>query len=338
MELLARKMAGEATTDELEQLKELISRYPDSIYYEEILKEIWQDLPVDAEAAADIDQVYAFHQLKFQEDFRSGQEEYVAEKYNSFGHLAGTAVGILFVLLVAFTYWNIIDKKDTKIQIVAGKGIRKKIKLPDGTLVWLNGDSRICYAADFNHTASRQVYLAGEAFFDVTHQANHPFIVRTEKISVKVLGTAFNIQAYPKEVKSETTLLRGSIELSVNDRSGQKVVLCPAEKFAYVEEKKELHKTLQIDHVRPVKIGKDEYIEETSWKDNQLVFQNESFEELKPKLERWFNVQIQMASQTPKAYRFTGVFTKEDIKEALTAMQLIKPFTFKIKAHDVMIY
>lgn len=338
LELLARKMAGEATPDEMEQLEELLASYPETIYYEEFLNELWQQPLVAEDAEAQLDRLYLAHQLKFYQDFMPAAVTCKSKNYDSFKNLIGTSVGVVVFLLICFSYWSINDKGNSEIQIISGKGSRKKIRLPDGTIVWLNAESKLSYAANFNQQDTRKVYLVGEAFFDVSHQPKHPFIVRTNKISVKVLGTAFNIQAYPEELKSETTLLRGSIELSVNDGSGQKVILGPSEKLACAVEKKKLHQVLTINHVVAVKIGKDEYIEETSWKDNRLVFQNESFEELKPKLERWFNVQLNITSQQPKKYRFTGIFTTENIHEALTAMQLIKPFTFKINAHDITIY
>jgi len=242
---------------------------------------------------------------------------------------------------------NNADSLNTHITVV--KGMRKKIKLPDGTLVWLNADSKLSYDMDMNHKEQRSVTLIGEASFDVTHDKKHPFIVHTDKIAVKVLGTRFNIKAYPDDKKSVTTLLRGSIELSVNSRPQQKIVLRPTETFTLIEKKKEISdqtSTVQtskdiilvLANIDPVKIGNKEYIEETSWTENELVFQNESFEELIPKLERWFNVRIQLNEQNIKSKHFTGVFTNENIQQALIAMQLIKPFNFKINEHDVIIY
>ncbi|SEB18175.1 FecR family protein [Pedobacter hartonius] len=348
IELLARKMAGEATATELEQLNELMAGYPDTVYYEEILKEIWQTSAQNNEQLP-LDELYLRHQFRYYVDFAAPAERPVSKTYDPFEKLLAGAAGILVILLICFAWWYITDGDGVKTRIVAGKGIRKKLMLPDGTLVWLNAGSQLSYSSDLNKKKIRRVYLTGEAFFDVSHRSNRPFIVRTDKISVKVLGTAFNIQAYPREHTAEATLLRGSIELSVNDRSGQKVILSPSEKFAfttgrhsrsgkkdYVRNPRDIR--MMIDHVVPVKIGQKEYIEETSWKDDRLVFKNESLEELKPRLERWFNVQIHLESDLPSKYRFTGVFTKESITEALTAMQLIKPFTFKLKAHDVIIY
>lgn len=349
IELLARKLAGEATQSELEELNDLITRYPDSVYYEEFLDQLWSNSDEQTNVP-DVDQAYLEHKLKFSEEFIQIEEKPKSFSLKKYKSLIAVAAVLLVIVSVSLFYFSRGGKFSPDTQIVAGKGIRKKIKLPDGTMVWLNSDSKLSYESDINQKKRRIVYLVGEAFFDVAHRKSQPFIVRTDKICVKVLGTAFNIKAYPIDKKSEATLIRGSIELSVNDRSEQKILLSPSEKFALVEDKKvartksntlpDLPKdiTLMIQHVVPVRIGDIEYIEETSWRDSQLVFQNESLEDLKPKLERWFNVQIKFEIEQPKSYRFTGVFKNETLEETLKAMQLIKPFKFKLKEHDLIIY
>jgi transmembrane sensor len=351
IELLARKMANEATPRELEELDELMAIYPDSLHYEEVLKEIWSDSGEEKPAHnLHINRLFEQHKLKFSEEFEPDvqEEELPVGWFKKYAGVFAIACSLFLICLAALFQLN---KKtvDFDTEIVSGKGMRKKITLPDGTLVWLNADSKLSYDSDLDEKERRLVYLVGEAFFDVTHRKNRPFIVQTNKISIKVLGTAFNVKAYDLDQVSEATLLRGSIELSVNNRSQQKILLKPSEKFALTENRK-ISKdkqarlrdsddlTLKIENIAPIRIAGQDYIEETSWKDDVLVFKNESFEELKPKLERWFNVQIEIGGNVPKSYRFTGIFKNEDIKEALTAMQLIKPFHFNLKADDVIIY
>jgi len=349
VELLARRQAGEANQSELDELRELAEQYSDSVYYEEFLEQLWLNVQDDTDTP-DLDRVFRQHKLKFAEDFEPAAER---PKVTGFGKYKNwIAIAAVFAVMVSagIYFFSRTNQFEPNTFIVAGKGIRKKIKLPDGTMVWLNSDSKLFYNSNINKQQKRMVYLVGEAFFDVAHHKSHPFIVRTDKICVKVLGTAFNIRAYPVDRKSEATLLRGSIELSVNDRSEQKIILSPSEKFALVENKKEnpgktagdrpaqKDITLTIQHVVPVRIGNNEYIQETSWRDSQLVFQNESLEDLQPKLERWFNVKISFNNEQPKSYRFTGAFKDETIEETLKAMQLIKPFHFKLEEHDLTIY
>ncbi|MEJ5962004.1 FecR family protein [Pedobacter immunditicola] len=342
-ELLARKLAGEATQLEIDELNELMAKYPDSIYYDEILGQLWLKSP-STEMMPEIDIVYHCHQDKYKNELAHAKR------------LSLTALNIktkislisalLIILIAGLFVFTTKDTAASKIQIIAGKGMRKKINLPDGTIVWLNSDSKLTYNTTINEDKKRVVFLTGEAYFDVAHHLKRPFFVRTNKISIKVLGTKFNVKAYATDQKSEATLINGSIELSVNNKPEQKIILNPSEKFALVEKKETGEKqkvvpndiTLMIENVNPVQIGNQVYIEETSWKDSKLVFRNETFEEMKPKLERWYNVKIHLKSQKTGSYRFTGVLKDENIEEALTAMQLIKPFNFKLTDHDVIIH
>lgn len=388
IELLARKQANEATARELEELKVLMTSFSDAVHFDEVVSEIWAKQEGMSEMdEQELDAFYEAHELKFRAElgFNSPESEsnpsplgkekssglIAAQKavseenltseqapegkiiklsswFKTHLSLLGVACGICIIAMASFFYLK-NNAKEFDTQVFSGKGTRKKILLPDGTLVWLNAESSLSYDSQLDDQAQRIVYLDGEAFFDVSHRKNKPFLVRTEKLSVKVLGTAFNVKAYAKDKGTEATLLRGSIELSMNDQPAQKIILKPSEKFATsTPEKKHLNKNgkqeqdmpldLMVEHVIPVRIAGSEYIEETSWKDNMLVFQNESLEDLKPRLERWFNVHIELGASIPKDYRFTGVLKNENIKEALTAMQLIKPFHFKLKADDVIIY
>jgi transmembrane sensor len=348
LELLARKLAHEATQTELEELNELMAAFSDSVYYEEILNELWLQSENPFDKQPELNFSLNRHLLKFKDDFAPVEKDGTYNGIKKYKILIGLTAALFVIFSIGFIFFSKKDKSRPNIYIVASKGLRKKISLPDGTMVWLNADSKLSYNSNINQNSERIVYLTGEAFFDVAHHQSHPFIVRTNKLSIKVLGTAFNVKAYPEDKKSEATLIRGSIELSINDRNQQKILLNPTEKFALIDEKclktkdknpdAKRNVTLIINHINPVRIGDRAYIEETSWKDSVLVFKNESFEELKPKLERWYNVEIHLNSIQPKSYRFTGILKDENIKEALTAMQLIKPFNFKLNQHDVIIY
>ncbi|WP_432708450.1 FecR family protein [Pedobacter sp.] len=336
LELLARKMAGEASQYELDELNELMSRFPDAVYYEEFLIQVWANSPVTGGAELDTEIAYQGHQAKYANEFRKTK-------------LIGSLVFLFILSILTLVYFYHDNTTGPTIEIVAGKGIRKKVTLPDGTLIWLNANSKLSYPADLGKKSKRTVYLLGEAYFDVAHHHTQPFLVRTGKFSVKVLGTTFNVRAYPDEKRSEATLINGAIELSVHTRPKQKIMLNPSEKFALEAAqapgflgagKKSDHSdlTLTIEHLKPMLIGRHQYIQELAWKDSILVFKDESLEELKPKLEGWYDVKLTVAETVPESYRFTGVLKNENIKEALIAMQLIKPFKFKLTANEVIIY
>ena len=337
VELLTRKIAGEANAEELGELAYLLKKYPDAVYYEALLEQVWELGQEDT--GSDLNKAFKKHKVKFKEEL-------------NFKKSGSSRLGRPAVFLIAFLcmitaavfllkgYYQSRPKKS--VEIVAGRGVRKEVKLPDGTVVWLNSESKISYDPNMLDDETREVELTGEAFFDVANDNDRPFIATTNKIAVRVFGTRFNIKEYPDENRSETTLLRGSIELTVNDRSDQKFLLKPSEKFALVEKHVGTLNTfnnsvLMIENISPVKIGDKEYIQEISWADDMLIFHNETFEDLRPKFERWYNVKIELNPKI-KSLQFTRIFKEENVVEALEAMKLIKPFNYNLTGNVVKIY
>jgi transmembrane sensor len=342
VELLTRKIAGEATSEELGELSYLLTKYPDAVYYEALLDQVW-DLGQEG-SQSDLDEAFDKHKLSKLDDL-----DFEIKEGGIYSYLKNHALVISIITFIIFSTSLYFSKyyhfatKEVRVDIYAAKGIRKEIKLPDGTYVRLNSDSKLSYDLDMQSQDQRDVILIGEAFFKVAHDKKRPFIVKTNKVAIKVLGTEFNVRDYPGDKESETTLIKGSIELTINDRSDQKFLLKPSEKLALVNNinhnlKKGASSVLMIDNISPVKLGDQEYIEEIAWTENKLVFENESFEELMPKLERWYNVKIVLNDPTIKSYRFTGVFIKENIIQALEAMQLIKSFHYKSIENEIKIF
>lgn len=358
IELLGRKMAGEISELELIELTELMAHYPDAVYYEEIFKQIWAN-PADD---TNTDVLYEKHLLKHEgqlnfNQYRNEQEvpqfenayaneEPSRNKWSGYGLPFICTILLALAVAIFFYYPKKTEVLVADTQIISGKGIRKNIILPDGTTVWLNAESKLSYDKAMVNRDQRVVMLSGEAFFDVKHDKAHPFIIKTEKISIKVLGTSFNVRAYENDNRTETTLIRGSVELSVNNRPNEKIILKPSEKFILNEQNDSVKEDpsiingakMIIEYVAPVIVANKEYLTETSWKENYLVFKNESMEELAPKLERWYNVKIIIKNSKIKNYRYSGAFSKETIDQALQAMQLTKHFNFKIQDHDIEIY
>lgn len=339
VELLTRKIAGEANPEELGELAYLLKKYPDAVYYEALLEQVWELGQQDTQS--DPSQSFKKHKLKFKEELKFKRSPGQILRRPVVFVLAFVCIVGAGILLFKNNFEA--SRPGGNMEIVAGKGVRKEVKLPDGTVVRLNSESKISYDPGMLDNETRIVKITGEAFFIVAHDRNRPFIATTDKVAVRVLGTQFNIKEYPGEKRSETTLLKGSIELTINDRSDQRFLLKPSEKFTLVEKNSEPsnfsnNSVLMIEHISPVRLGDREYIEETSWAENTLIFQNESFEVLLPKLERWYNVKIDLNDPEIKAFRFTGIFADENVVEALEAMKLIKPFNYKITANEVKIY
>ncbi|HEY8388797.1 MAG TPA: FecR domain-containing protein [Parasegetibacter sp.] len=222
-------------------------------------------------------------------------------------------------------------------------GEKKSFQLPDGTNVYLNAGSSIKLIDGFNKS-HREMHLVGEAYFDVVHNPQLPFIIHTIEMDVKVLGTAFNVRAYPDDDICETSLVRGSVEVLLKGMQPRTLILKPTEKVVV---DKQLNK-LQSSNVNTKRreetvrtndfvistlthIPQDNSVVELSWIDNRLTFSDERFEDIARKLERWYDISIQFKSEEIKEYRFTGTFDKETIQRVLEAMQLSRSFHFLIE-------
>ncbi len=164
----------------------------------------------------------------------------------------------------------------------APRGQKSQIVLADGTKVWLNSDTKIKYPGSFSQN-QRDVYLDGEAFFEVTKNVHSPFVVHTSGVDVKVLGTKFNLKAYGDENQIETSLFEGKINLMMtnpgNNRLVEKEVL-PGQSFTFMKDDRQLAAS---------RFSQDEI---NGWKNNQLIFKDDTFGNLVRKLERWYDVQV----------------------------------------------
>jgi ferric-dicitrate binding protein FerR (iron transport regulator) len=223
------------------------------------------------------------------------------------------------------------------------KGQKSTFMMEDGTRVTLNADSKLEYGEGFPEK-SREVYLTGEAFFDVHGDAEKPFIIHTDKMDIRVLGTAFNVKSYPNEASTEATLLKGAIEVTVTDNPSERIVLKPSQKLVVNNYDSTKKKSVAVRNVAPALTTltyfqqRDTMIIETSWLQNKLVFQDEDFESLARKMERWYNVSIRFNRNGTKQLRFTGVLEGETVVEAFNALHLTENFRYKIEDSTIVIY
>jgi transmembrane sensor len=370
IQLLARKLSGEATPEELNELDQLLTQDPEGIYYAELLTQLWDEekIPGVNRTVTDTDISYLRHLARHRPQFRQPAVPAEAPLVYDLPAFPATRRRIpqltwlvLFVVFTAGVLYFTLSRRpaaparaaDTNVEQYADLGSRRSLLLPDGTRVRLNAGSHIQYDPDMLHKDARVVTLSGEAFFDVAKDKDRPFIIHTSKIAIRVLGTAFNVKAYPLDRVTETTLMGGSIELTINSKPYQMIILKPKEKFALIDETRDSLPTqparpetsnrsdrekLVVQDVVPVEVGDKEYVKEVSWIDDNFVFQNETLEELAPKMERWFNVHIHVDNARVGNLHYSGIFHKETIDQALTALQLIRPFNFKITDNHVFIH
>jgi ferric-dicitrate binding protein FerR (iron transport regulator) len=256
---------------------------------------------------------------------------------------------VILVSLLIFRHNRVPSEpvKPDKVQLskVTTKPAQKaQLQLPDGSIVWLNASSNLTYDKDFGKDL-REVSLTGEAFFDVAKDASHPFIIHTKVIDVKVLGTQFNVRAYPNDAYTETSLIRGSVEVTIKNRSNEKQHLRPNEKLIVANDIPNEVTAPKMTKPKPFVLTQpltrdhtDSSVIETSWMQGKLIFQeNETFEEVALRMERRYGVQISFADEEVAQIRPFGTFTTETISQALDALKESFQFNYKMTGNNIVI-
>lgn len=216
-----------------------------------------------------------------------------------------------------------INKNDSYNTIETPKGGQYHINLPDGTKVWLNAASTLKFPSSFARLVNRRVeLLGGEAYFEVAKDAKHPFIVASKRQELKVLGTHFNINAYPEESTDKTTLLEGKLQLT-NADSSKKFILQPGQQATLAKNGFHIY---EVDVAAAV-----------AWKNNKFVFDNEGIEEVMRKIERWYDVSVEFEGERPTD-KFTGTVSRFDqLSSVLNLLELTGNVHFKIEGRRVLV-
>jgi ferric-dicitrate binding protein FerR (iron transport regulator) len=250
----------------------------------------------------------------------------------------------VILLAIAFTWmWQIIwvnrkspAQKIAYNEIIVPVGEKAQAILSDGTHVWINSGSRFKYPVAFGQ-ASRDVTLQGEAYFDVKKRGKSTFTVSTHDVRIVVLGTAFNVKAYPEDMKTQTTVVRGLVRVESRERGIDPVLIRPNQMA--VLKNGGPSETGKLTSIPSLKIeNKVNTVVITSWKDQMLVFADETFEDIAIKMERWFNMKIRIEDNLLKHERYTGKFVhNETVYEVLEAIKLTTPITYDVKNEEIII-
>ena len=361
LELIGKKQAGEISPSELIELHKLIQDDPAHAEFLKTLDIIW-DMPLLT--GEEVTQAHARDRLQQvrkkwaneKPEEQDGKEEALPSPAGGAGKViriwkvAGAAAACGIILAGTGMWWagkfNAIGgKAQGHTNVVATKnGSHSRVTLPDGTEVWLNAGSNLSYDDTYGKE-TRELRLVGEAFFDVAKDAAHPFIIHTKVMDVKVLGTSFNVRAYPDEPATEAALIKGAIEISLPGRPSDRMLLRPDEKISVRNEEPELyagkdtlagkaatkHEQAAGPSIAVSKIAYepgDSTIVETSWVKNKLIFRDKPFRELTREMERWYNVIFVVKNKDLPMKRFTGIFYNESVREALDKLKVSYPFSY----------
>jgi ferric-dicitrate binding protein FerR (iron transport regulator) len=345
-ELIVLKLSGEATPDQEAELEEALKQRPDLAFQAGMLEGVWNSRQ-DREQPDTADRFNRHLQrlsnhlsdgtLKYDTEARSTRRTFSRRGILAVAIAACLGLGIIIVLLTA--------RKEkaplavTQNQVWTKKGSRSKLTLPDGTEVWLNASSKVTYGNDFN-SDTRKVTLEGEAFFEVTKRNGIPFIIHTDMIDIKVLGTALNVRAYADEKITETALIRGTVEIVLQRNPEKKIILRPDEKLVVRNDTATLTRPepiLMLTQVHYLDKAQHNPPAEALWMKNKLVFDDETLQQIALKLERWYDVKVIIQDKQLEDVQYSGIFENEDISEVLYALQLTGNFHYTIRKKVVTI-
>ena len=208
-------------------------------------------------------------------------------------------------------------------EIVAERGQKSSVTLPDGSRVMINSASTISYTSDYN-VKERNVFLSGEAYFDVASNADIPFVVYADKVSVTALGTEFNVKAYAEDPYVVTTLVEGGVR---TEAGTQYELLTRAQEASYNKEADVLLAYDVKDISRAV-----------PWIRNELLFENESLADIAVTLERMYNVTIVFEDEAAKGYSYTGLIRNNSLQNVLELISSTSPVGYKMNSGIIRFY
>ena len=221
--------------------------------------------------------------------------------------IAAAAILLAICTIGIFFLRNESAKNQTVVAQVNQQKINRLVRLPDGSTVIVSSGSKLNYPSSFDGLARREVYLEGQAFFDIKHNASKPFIVHTGQFETTVLGTAFNIKAFPGDIDITVTVTRGKVKVS--DQNKTLGIILPRQQITYNKQK--ANPTLKT-------VDTDTYLD---WKAQDLLFDDVTVAEAAELLEERFNVNITFSDQLIKSNRFTTTFLKgESLEQVLTSI------------------
>jgi len=355
-ELLVKYLTGEASVDERESARKWINENPSHQKFFREIQYIYQ-ITKTVQRPSGFDKQAGWARVK-DGFYKNSSNNKIVRKKSLKKRIVNIWLPIAASVIIAFLIGTYIDNKFSELlpfkstavvynEIIVPLGAKSQIVLSDGTKVWLNAGSKLKYPSQFIGN-TREVYLEGEAFFDVTHIKNKTFIVRTLELNIKVHGTQFNVKSYPEDNLVETTLVKGSVEVEKVGKSNQRVFLKPNQTATFY--KKDID-TVRVKSKQIVKIQKDSTditsnilitsktnnLATVTWKDPNWVIDGEELGILSKELERRYNVRIVFEDKNLMKYKFTGNLMNVPFEQVLKIIQLSAPINYTVD-NDIVVF
>lgn len=291
---------------------------------EEILRELWDQSNTQVEASTQEDWSNIQRHLHFVSKKR--ERKNIDKQFYKYASIV--ALMIMSAIIASFlTHRTIIIHKTAEMaEFFVPYGESKELILPDSSEVWVNAGSVLIYPKNFEGVKTRSIYLNGKASFKVRKNRLKPFIVKTNCLNVRALGTVFTVNSYPSDLYTTATLERGSVQISVNGNYLQPSILKPNQQYVYSN--KEHIATIQTVDAELCAMERQGF----------LIFEHASFDQLMSSLERRFNVVIQYNSQKYGAGYYNVKFgPKESIRDVMEVVQELIGIQYTIRGNVIII-
>ena len=329
-DLFIKYLQGNCTETEFEQLLSWIKEASLKTSDRGMIQEVWNEFEPEAGPVERMKYTRILDKIHHQININRNTNQFVIQKAatgNRILTIITRAAAILLLPVLSLLLYTNLSYRDrygdnlNDLEVEAPAGSKMNILLGDGTKVWLNHGSKLKYPYRFEGE-NRKVFLTGEAYFEVAHNAEIPFIVGTNRLDVWATGTAFNVSAYPEDDNIETTLVEGKVILYERDNNKEIKALVTGQCLKLISERN----AYTLDTVNTEKY--------TAWKDGLLVFKNEGVEGVAKKLARWYNVEVEIANVKVNEFTFTATFMDETLPQVLELMTLATPVSYKLTKRE----
>lgn len=315
-EIIARYNTGEASQNDLGELKKWLDDSADNQLYFQQLRNIWNNSR-QYSFKDSLDTAQAFN--KVNRRISTGSSS--INLWSVWKKIAAVLlIPVIISNLLYFIYHSSSDtapREPVYNELFAAFGTRSALRLSDGTAVWLNSGSSIKYPDKFIGD-DRTVFLNGEAYFEVVSNAAKPFIVKTASISVKATGTKFNVMGYSSINEDEVTLVSGKVEVGL-----------AADKNNTESTKLEVNQHLIFSkNTGAVSIVNEDTYKYISWKEGKLIFRNEPMKDVVKKIGQVFNIDIEIRGKELENYSYRATFEDESLSEILKLLKLSSPIDY----------
>ncbi|AWW32787.1 hypothetical protein DN752_23040 [Echinicola strongylocentroti] len=321
---IARCLQGEASEDEKREVDSWAKQSEQNEYEYERLRAYWKKPIRDPQLVNHEEQ-----KAQIWQSFLEQQED-IPQRKTSRGWLRMVAAFLLLACGSFLFYQSdyIFQKADPDsplwITKANQKGQKSQIQLPDGSKVWLNADSKISYQEVFSDTA-RVIQLGGEAFFDVVRDSLRPFIVTTEGLNVRVLGTQFNVEAFEGERDITVSLLEGAVEVhSSEEDSNEGISIQPENGISFIKQENIFQRFSKSSH-------KEKFNKAISWKEGVLIFEGVDMSVFIQEISRWYGVSVVVKGTPTDDWDLKGQFNNEYLSNILEAVSYSKGFEYEIE-------